>query len=134
MDARNPRALALCDGCGFLVQHDTLQKEMQYRGGLSPVWTGFLVCGRCLDVPNAFGRLQVLPPDPVPVKDPRPDDGPNGGGTDSFPTYASGSLPNAAAFQPGYEIDVTGLDVGVRVRCVADGIYWRRNDNLKVVT
>lgn len=72
-DARDPRAIAICDGCGFLVQHNTLREKMEYRGGASPVGTGFLVCPRCDDVPNPYGRIQVLPPDPVPVRNPRPD-------------------------------------------------------------
>lgn len=76
-DASNPRAAALCDGCKFLVNHDTLRKQMQYRGGDTPVWTGQLVCGACLDVPQPYFKKQVLKPDPVPVRLPRPDDAPN---------------------------------------------------------
>jgi hypothetical protein len=74
ISAQDPRALALCDFCGFLVNHDTLQRDMQYRGGSAPVWTGFLVCGKCRDVPQPYYQKQVLPPDPVPVVNPRPDD------------------------------------------------------------
>ena len=72
-DARDPRAIAICDGCGFQVQHNILREKMEYRGGSTPVGTGLLVCPRCDDVPNPMGQLQVLPPDPVPVRNPRPD-------------------------------------------------------------
>lgn len=75
IDVNDPRAVAACDGCGFLVNHKDLKKDMQYRGGSTPVWTGFLVCTKCLDVPNQapqFKRI-TLPPDPVPVENPRPD-------------------------------------------------------------
>lgn len=72
-DARDPRAIAICDGCGFLVQHEILREKQEYRGGLTPVGTGLYVCPRCDDVPNPFGQLQVLPPDPRPVTNPRPD-------------------------------------------------------------
>lgn len=72
-NARDPRAIAICQGCGFLVQHEVLREKMEYRGGISPVPTGLWVCPRCDDVPNPFGQLQVLPPDPVPVNMPFPD-------------------------------------------------------------
>lgn len=68
----NPRASAQCDGCGFVVNHDTLRKHMQYRGGVTPVWDGMLVCASCDDVPNIQLARQVLQPDPLPIKNPRP--------------------------------------------------------------
>lgn len=34
--------------------------------------TGYKVCNRCLDKPFIFNKPIILPPDPVPVKDPRP--------------------------------------------------------------
>lgn len=75
IDPKDPRAVGVCDGCGFWLNYKDLRKDMQYRGGSVPVWTGFLVCDKCLDVPNPapqFKRL-VLPPDPVPVENPRPE-------------------------------------------------------------
>lgn len=37
-------------------------------------WTGFLVCpDKCLDVPQPQNIPLILPPDPVPVKNPRPE-------------------------------------------------------------
>jgi len=74
ISARDPRALAICDGCGFLVNHDHLRERMEYRGGTSPVGTGHMVCGSCDDVPNPYFSKQVLGPDPVPVRNPRRDD------------------------------------------------------------
>ena len=72
---RNPRALALCDGCKFLTYRDQLTMQMDYRGTPAPVPLGYLVCPRCLDVPNAQGAPAILRVDPVPVLNPRPDDG-----------------------------------------------------------
>lgn len=69
---QDPRASAQCDGCGFVVNHDTLMKHMQYRGGVTPVWDGLLVCGACDDIPLIQLARQVLQPDPLPVKNPRP--------------------------------------------------------------
>lgn len=71
-DMYNPRPSASCDGCGFAVNHDTLQKHVQYRGGVTPVWDGFLVCPSCWDSPNIQLARQVLQPDPLPVRNPRP--------------------------------------------------------------
>jgi hypothetical protein len=48
---------------------------MDYRGGAVPVPDGFMVCGVCDDVSQPYFQRQVLAPDPVPVKNPRPDDG-----------------------------------------------------------
>lgn len=73
-DWNNPRAFALCDGCKMLTFRDELTMQMDYRGGMSPVATGFLVCPKCYDTPNAQFQLQVFKPDPVPVYMPRPDD------------------------------------------------------------
>lgn len=75
-DVDNPQAWAICDGCGFRVMHNSLKRQVEYRGGSAPVWTGFLVCGRCLDVPQPYFSRQVLPPDPVPVQNPRPGQNP----------------------------------------------------------
>lgn len=80
-DPSNPRAVGVCDGCGFWVHHDTLVKHMAYRGGTTPVWDGLLVCQRCDDVPNPapqFSRL-TLQPDPVPVLNPRVEQQTNSG-------------------------------------------------------
>lgn len=108
----DPHAAAICDGCGKPVKHKDLHKQMRYPGepgpsgagspelaanqrmsgpgggpggSLTPLWTGFLVCLRCLDVPNEQYRYQNLPPDPVPVVNARPDTN----GTDYIETEAS---------------------------------------------
>ena len=72
-DAHNPRAIAICDGCGFLVQHNHLRERKDYRGGAVPVGLGIMVCASCDDVPQPYYRRQLLRPDPVPVQKPRPD-------------------------------------------------------------
>lgn len=72
-DARDPRGLAICDGCGFLVQHSHLREKMDYRGGAVPVGLGLRVCASCDDVPQPYYRRQLLRPDPVPLHNPRPD-------------------------------------------------------------
>lgn len=70
VSARSPRALGVCDRCGFTYQRQDLRYQFQ--------WAGFqlqnlnlLVCDRCLDVPQIQLKTIILPPDPVPIDDPR---------------------------------------------------------------
>jgi hypothetical protein len=68
----NPRALARCDYSGFIVEHKDLVKQMAYRGrGL--VYTGFMVHKRFVDKPNSQDLTPLIKQDPVPIRDPRPD-------------------------------------------------------------
>lgn len=71
VNARSPRAAAICDMCGFQYNRETLRPQMIYAGN-ALIWGGFLHCPTCLDVPN--WRRQppmVLPADPEPVIYPR---------------------------------------------------------------
>jgi hypothetical protein len=72
-DAKDPRGIAICDGCGFLVQHAHLREKKDYRGGTTPVGLGIYVCASCDDVPQPYFRRLLLKPDPVPLRNPRPD-------------------------------------------------------------
>lgn len=72
VDPANPQAFAVCDRCRMLMNRVDLCWQYQYRGS-SLQNTRLLVCERCLDKPHEFARPVVLPPDPVPIKDPRPD-------------------------------------------------------------
>ena len=63
----------MCDRGGEVVRRSELQPEMRYAGGRL-VRTGFLSCARHMDAPNPqFGGQRPLRPDPVPVRDPRPE-------------------------------------------------------------
>jgi hypothetical protein len=73
IDVNDPRAVAVCDGCGFWTMHDHLVEKKEYRGGSVPVGTGLWVCGVCDDVPNPYYSKMVLSPDPVPVRNARPE-------------------------------------------------------------
>jgi hypothetical protein len=72
-DNKSPRGLAICDGCGFMVQHTQLREKKDYRGGSVPVGLSLQVCASCDDVPQPYYRRLLLKPDPVPLKNPRPD-------------------------------------------------------------
>jgi hypothetical protein len=71
LSRRNPRAMGECDTCGFWYQLDDLARQFQW-GGVALRDTGYLVCHRCLDVPQEQLRSIILPPDPYPRSNPRP--------------------------------------------------------------
>jgi hypothetical protein len=66
-----PEAQAVCDRCGFIYAHPELRWQYEWRGNALTNLRR-LVCGPCLDVPQEQLRPRYLPPDPVPIKDPRP--------------------------------------------------------------
>jgi len=70
---RAPRALAICDRCGFTYNHDELAWQWDWLQGPRLFNKRILVCRTCLDIPQENGRTIVLPPDPVPITNPRPE-------------------------------------------------------------
>lgn len=102
-DARDPRGIAICDGCGFLVQHSELREQKDYRGGATPVGLGYYVCKSCYDVPQPYFRRQLLRPDPVPLQHPRPD---------SNPTYAILAEDSDYLISEDGEYIVTEYEIG----------------------
>jgi hypothetical protein len=73
VSARAPRALGICDRCGFMYNLDQLQWQFDWLQGPRLFNLRIRVCRTCLDVPQESGRTIVLPPDPVPVAYPRPE-------------------------------------------------------------
>jgi len=73
VDPDNPRAWGTCDRCGFVCNLDKLQWQYSYLGTFEPQNTRFLVCGRCLDPLNAQDTPVILPPDPAPIFNARPE-------------------------------------------------------------
>ena len=70
--ARNPRAHAICDRCGGRFNHDRLGFQFDWAGA-ALVNKRLLVCPRCTDRPQQQLRAIVIPADPVPIKNPRPE-------------------------------------------------------------
>lgn len=70
VDPQRPAAFAICDRCGFMYNHRELVWDTQYMGRFIKR-TGFLVCESCNDRPNPTLRPIKLPPDPVPILNPR---------------------------------------------------------------
>lgn len=71
VSTRNPEAFAICDNCGFLYNHSELRWQFQWAGN-KLVNMRQLVCRRCNDIPQTQLRAIVLPADPMPVMNPRP--------------------------------------------------------------
>jgi hypothetical protein len=85
IDENSPKALGICDKTQFVFRRMDLIRQMEYRGN-ALVWTGFYVGRPYADVPNNQLRPPVLPPDPVPVREPRVPQG-------QEETFSSNSLP-----------------------------------------
>jgi hypothetical protein len=69
---RRPLAQAVCDRCEERYLLDELQPQFEWAGPALRD-TGYLVCRRCLDVPQDQFRTLILPQDPVPRMNPRSD-------------------------------------------------------------
>lgn len=71
---RAPRALGICQRCGFMYNLDRLQWQLDWQQGPRLKNIRIRVCPTCLDVPQENGRTIVLPPDPRPVPFALPED------------------------------------------------------------
>lgn len=69
-DATAPRAYGICDRCGFQYNLYQLQYQYQYNG-TTLYNTRYRVCPTCMDIPQPQLLNPILPPDPLPVNDPR---------------------------------------------------------------
>lgn len=74
ISAKWPQALAICQRCGFTFNKVDLQWQYDWKMGPRLFNQGIQVCQSCLDVPQQSGRTVVLPPDPVTVDYPLPED------------------------------------------------------------
>lgn len=72
ISATSPRALGVCDRCGFTDNLNRLAWQFQWQGTTLQNLQ-ILVCSDCLDIPQMQLRTIILPPDPVPVLNPRPE-------------------------------------------------------------
>jgi hypothetical protein len=70
IDEDMPQALGICDYTGFVHNRVDLVRQMEYRGN-ALVWTGFYVGKSYADKPNEQLKPPILPPDPVPIREPR---------------------------------------------------------------
>jgi hypothetical protein len=73
VNPRFPDAFAICDRCGQRYNKSDLVWQHDWRGN-SLQNLRILVCKRkCLDIPQPQLAAYSPPPDPIPIRDPRPD-------------------------------------------------------------
>jgi hypothetical protein len=92
VDKRNPQAFGIDDRSGFLYNLTDLKFQFEYRGNqLQNTWIRTSV--KDLDIPQDQLRPRNLPPDPVPVWQPRTENyaAANAGGV---PIGGTASVPN----------------------------------------
>lgn len=70
--ARNPQAHAICDRCGGRYNHVDLQWQNEWAGA-TVMNKRLLVCRNCLDTMQPQLRSIILPGDPPPIINPRPE-------------------------------------------------------------
>ncbi len=73
VDRRRPQAFGTCDRCGIQYQRKDLRYQFDFQGGASMTNLQLLVCHSCYDKPAQFNKLLVIPPDPLPVPNSRPE-------------------------------------------------------------
>lgn len=73
VDLYKPQAFAVCDSCGFLHNHVDLKWQFEYAG-LQLQNMRMLKCPKCLDIPQIQLQPIILPADPVPIMNARPQD------------------------------------------------------------
>ena len=71
-DPTAPRAAGICDRCGFRYFLRDLRWQYQWAGA-QLINLQLRVCDKCLDEPSAFLKTIVLPPDPPPLFNIRPE-------------------------------------------------------------
>ena len=72
VDPTSPQAWATCDLCGALYNHVDLSWQFEWAGN-QLINQRTLRCEDCLDIPQEQLRAIILPPDPVPILNPRPE-------------------------------------------------------------
>lgn len=70
--ASSPEAFGCCDRCGRWWNLADLRWNYQWAGNKLQN-ENYLMCRSCIDVPQPQLQARVLPPDPVPVNNPRPE-------------------------------------------------------------
>ena len=72
VDVSDLDSFSTCDRCGQLYNHSDLVWDYQWYG-FQLINKRLLVCKKkCADIPNQTLRAIVLPPDPIPIQNPRP--------------------------------------------------------------
>lgn len=97
IDRNRPSALGNCDRCDMTYLHRDLSWQFQWSGPrLQNI--RILVCPSCKDEPQMQLRTILIPPDPLPILNPRQDQHQLMTQSSTPPGFASGA-PNVLATQ-----------------------------------
>lgn len=126
VDSRKPEAHGICDRCGSRYLHRQLRWQYEWTG---PRLQNLkqLVCDRCYDLPQEQLRLIVIPADPIPIQNPRPEQyvSDMNGGYPTLTFHGFTSQPNigtnlgtgmaALGYDPVQMFVPPAMDVGSRI-------------------
>lgn len=87
VNSRYPQALAVCQRCGFTYNRVDLAPQYQWAGVKLQNLELYVCRTECMDVPQPQIKSIVIPPDPVPVYRP-------------FPEQYSETVPSDIATEP----------------------------------
>lgn len=73
VNPENPAAEGICDRCGFRWNLKNLRWQYNYMGSTMLQNQRLLVCYKCYDLPNPQDMPIILPPDPEPIYNARPE-------------------------------------------------------------
>jgi hypothetical protein len=114
VDPTNPRAKAVCDRCGQQWQLEELKWQYQWVGPRLQNLRVY-VCPPCLDKPQPNIKTIVIPADPIPVFNPRPEQYVS----DDNPLSAIGV--DANWLTPTYGSRIGSMTVGGGINAAFDG-------------
>lgn len=120
IDPSWPRAAAICDRCGRFTNRERLAWQYDWRMGPRLINLRILVCESCYDKPQESGRTLVLPIDPVPIMNARPEWYANA----DNPMSANGANANPLLWQ--YSAQIGNLTQGAGVPSAFDGNLNKR--------
>ncbi len=72
VDSTDPSAFGVCDCCGVWYNLRTLQWQLYYAGPTLQN-SQMLFCPTCITDPNPNTQTIIIPPDPLPVMNARPE-------------------------------------------------------------
>lgn len=71
VDTENPQGFGVCDLCGCWRNHIDLQWQYDWRGNSLQNIRSLRCYDTCIDTPQEQLRPVIIPPDPLPIRDPR---------------------------------------------------------------
>lgn len=112
---------ANCSDCGFNWNLSDLQFQFDFRGGATPVNTGWLRCPRCITPYTYQKKLIIIPPDPPPIFNTRPE--PYGVDEVNWLVTDDDSILTTAADEPFITSEPNPADSASASQLLSDLIY-----------